>query len=144
MGNQRIEDTEFKKLVGKWKTEGKVLATKDSPEMRIEGTDTYEFMLSGFFILHRADVMMGNERSQTFEIIGFDSQNNQATLEHYNNHGASGKMTGTFTDNELKIIGESLRFMGKLNNSNNQLLGTWEKLNNQNEWKSFLEMKLTK
>ena len=144
MNKTRIENTEFKKLIGKWKTEGRILATDNNPEMKIVGTDTYELILGGFFILHKADVMMGNEKSQTFEIIGLDETDNQATLEHYNNQGSSGKMTGTLKSNELKINGKALRFRGQLNNNENQIDGRWEKLDYQNEWEIFLEMKLTK
>ncbi|OAV46312.1 DUF1579 family protein [Lewinella sp. 4G2] len=144
MNNNRIENTEFKKLIGKWKTEGRILATENSPEMKITGTDTYELILNGYFVLHKADVMMGKERSKTFEIIGLDPQNDRITLEHYNNQGASGKMSGTLKNNELKIYGEMLRFKGKLNASDNQLIGTWEKKDDLGEWKSFLGMKLTK
>ncbi len=120
------------------------LGNDNNPEIKIVGTDTYELILDGFFILHKADVLMGNEKSQTFEIIGLDKTDNQATLEHYNNQGSSGKMTGTLKSNELKIDGEALRFRGQLNGSENQIKGMWEKLDNQNEWESFLEMKLTK
>lgn len=144
MNNNRIENTDFKQLIGKWKTEGRILATDGNPEMKITGIDTYELILGGFFILHKADVLMGNEKSETFEIIGLDESGHQATLEHYNNQGASGKMTGTLKNNELKITGKTLRFHGRLNDSENQINGTWEKLNNQNEWERFLEMKLMK
>lgn len=143
MNNNRIENTGFKKLIGKWKTEGKILATDRNSEMKITGTDTYELILDGFFILHKADVLMGNENSRTFEIIGLD-ENNHVTLDHFNNQGSSGKMTGTLKNNELKINGTALRFQGQLNDSENEINGTWEKLNSQLEWKSFLEMKLTK
>lgn len=121
-----------------------MLAADQNSEMKITGTDTYELILDGFFILHKADVLMGNERSQTIEIIGFDATNNQAILDHYNNQGFSGKMTGTVKRNELKIAGKELRFQGRLNEGGNQINGTWERLDNRQEWKSFLRIKLTK
>ena len=144
MKNNRIEGTEFKKLIGTWKTEGKILATDKNAEMKITGTDTYELILDGFFILHKADVLMGNVNSRTLEMIGFDETNDQATLDHYNNQGSSGKMTGTLKDNELKINGKALRFQGQLTDHENRINGTWQKLNNQKEWIDFLVMKLTK
>lgn len=144
MNDKRIENTEFRKLIGNWKTEGKILANQNSPEMEIIGTDTYELILNGFFILHKADVIMGNEKSETFELIGLDNKNDQATLEHYNNHGSSGKMNGNLINNELTINGEFLRFKGNLNESENQLVGTWKKMDNRKVWTTFLEMKLTK
>lgn len=144
MNNNRIENTEFQKLIGNWKTEGRILATDDNPEMKITGTDSYELILDGFFILHKADVFMGNDKSQTLEVIGLDEASNHATFEYYDNQGASGKMTGTLKNNELKINGEALRFQGRLNDNENQINGTWEKINAQSKWKRFLEMKLTK
>jgi hypothetical protein len=144
VNNTRIENTEFKKLIGKWKTEGKILVTENSPEIKITGTDTYELVLGGHFILHKADVQMGNEKSQTFEIIGLVDPNGQAIFEHYNNQGSSGKMYGTLINNALRINGEFLRFKGSVNDSENQIDGRWEKWDDQNGWKYFLEIKLIK
>ena len=42
-------------------------------------------------------------------------------------------MTGTFTNYDLKIIGEPLRFNGILNESEKQVQGKREKIDNQNE-----------
>jgi len=144
MENNRIENTEFRKLIGKWKTEGQMLATKNNPEMKITGTDTYELILGGFFILHKADVLMGNKKSQTHEIIGVDKTQDQATLEHYDNKGSSGKMTGSLENGELKINGDKLRFKGQFNNSENEIVGIWEKLTEQSNWVEFLKMDFTK
>ena len=144
MENKRIENTDFKKLIGKWKTEGRILKTDQNPEMKISGTDVYEMILGGFFILHTADVLMGNEKSQTYEIIGWDQPNDQATFQHYNNQGLSGKMTGIIKNNEFKINGEGLRFNGQINNNDKEIAGTWEKLTDQNNWVAFLKMNFTK
>ena len=143
MQGNRIKDTEFRKLIGKWTTEGAVVATGKHSEMTITGTDTYEWILDGFFVLHKADVLMGKENSQTFEIIRFDSNNNEARFEYFNNQGASGSMTGTLIDNQLNISDAALRFRGQLNEAGNQITGTWQKLD-QKEWRNFLLMKLTK
>ncbi|WP_057936733.1 DUF1579 family protein [Algoriphagus resistens] len=144
MGNNRIENTDFKKLIGKWKTEGRILKAGKSPEMKITGTDTYEAILGGFFILHTADVLMGNEKSQTYEIIGLDKSNDQAILQHYNNQGSSGKMKGTLKNDKFEINGEGLRFNGRFKNNDNEIAGTWEKLTDQSNWVEFLKINLTK
>ena len=144
MEKSRIGNPDFKKLIGKWKTDGRVLKTDKNPEMKITGTDTYETILDGFFILHTADVLMGNEKSQTYEIIGFDKTNDQATLQHYNNQGASGKMTGTLKNGELKLNSDVLRFKGQFSDNDNQIIGTWEKLTDQKKWVEFIIMNFTK
>lgn len=144
MVNNKIENTGFKKLIGKWKTEGRVLATGKNPEMKITGTDTYEIILDGFFILHKADVLLGNEHSQTFEVIGLGNDNQSAIHEHYNNQGSSGRMTGNLKNGDFTINGDGLRFKGQFSNNDKQLNGTWEKLTDQNRWVEFLHIDLTK
>ena len=60
--NDSLSALEF--LIGKWKTSGRIFATPGTPQINIEGTDSYEWELSGQFILHRADVLMGREKNR--------------------------------------------------------------------------------
>ncbi|MEB2778101.1 DUF1579 family protein [Algoriphagus sp. D3-2-R+10] len=140
METNRIENTHFNKLIGKWRTEGVILETDSTPEMEISGMDTYEFILDGFYILHKADVLMNKERNQTYEIIALDNADGRVSLTHYNNQGLSGKMTGSLLDNELLIHGEELRFTGQFSTDENQIEGTWEKLVNHKDWVKYLHM----
>jgi hypothetical protein len=133
----------FHKLIGKWKTEGTILKTSENPEMKITGTDSYEIILDGFFILHMADVRMGNVKSQTYEIIGMGA-NSQATMQYYNNRGLSGKMTSTLVDNEFVINGDGLRFRGLFSEDSKAIAGTWEKLTDEKDWVEYLKMNFTK
>jgi hypothetical protein len=54
-------------LVGRWRSEGRVAG--DPPEL-ITGTDTYEWLPGGFFIIHHVDVEVGGHTVQAIEIIG--------------------------------------------------------------------------
>lgn len=125
MANNRIENTDFNKLIGKWKTEGRVLTTGNNSEMKIKGTDTYEIILDGFFILHKADVLMGNENSQTYELIGLDNNDQRAIFEHYNNQGSSGRMTGHLKNGnlQLKVTGFDLKVSSGTTTNNLMGLG---------------------
>ena len=58
MERQRIEGTEMENFVGNWKTNGRLFETYENPEMEIIGTDTYELILDGFFLLHKALVIV--------------------------------------------------------------------------------------
>ncbi len=144
MDNNRIENTDFKKLLGKWKTEGVILKTDKNSEMKITGTDSYDIILDGFYMLHTADVLMGNEKSQTYEIIGLDKTSDKAVLQYFNNQGSSGKMSGTLKNAELKFSGNGLQFGGRFSNNDNVISGTWTKLNSENNWVEFLKMNFTK
>lgn len=141
MGKTRIEDSPFNKLIGQWETEGRRL---ENPETEIKGKDIYSPILDGFFILHKADVEIGKEKSQTYEIIGPDQSGNQAKMQHYNNSGASGIMLGRLKGDSYSINGEKLRFKGRFGHNNNTLTGMWQQLTDKKEWRDFIVIKLTK
>jgi hypothetical protein len=144
MERQRIEGTEMEIFVGNWKTNGRMFETNENPEMEIIGTDTYELILDGFFLLHKADVLMGNEKSKTFEIIWLNHDDDQASLQHYNNAGSLGLMSGRLKLREWMISGEELRFHGKFNENYDQLSGRWQKLDSQKKWVNFIEIQLNR
>jgi hypothetical protein len=106
MTKQPIENSEFQKLIGEWKTEGRILAKGNEPEIHISGTDSYEWILDGYYILHKADVLMGEIRGQTYELISLDEAGTKAKFEYYNNQGVSGKMVGMLKNNKLSIEGQ--------------------------------------
>src|SRR5687768_5738743 len=98
MKTNGIEYDRINKFVGRWNTEGRILPTATSPEIKISGTDSYEWLPGEFFLLHKVNVLVGDDKNQTLEIIGFDSAKNQYTMQHYDNKGNSGFMTGYFAD----------------------------------------------
>ncbi len=142
MKPKKIEESHFKKLIGQWSTEGRILETDTSPEIRINGTDTYEIILDGFFILHKADVSMGTERSKTYELIGLDKSTEAIVLSHYNNKGEQGTMTGVIEGDELNILGDTFKFKGHFINDGKEIMGTWEKPDTQKRWVPFMVITL--
>lgn len=47
---------ELNKFVGIWNTDALIPSTDHNPEIKIQGTDRYEWILDGVFLLHTADV----------------------------------------------------------------------------------------
>lgn len=45
-------------LIGKWMTRGNTIASGAEPVVAFFGTDTFEWLEGGFFVLHRVDVSM--------------------------------------------------------------------------------------
>jgi hypothetical protein len=73
-------------LVGRWRSEGHVVAEVPVP---ITGTDIYEWLPGGFFLLHRVDVMIGQERVQALELIGeYDPATDSFTARSHDNLGS--------------------------------------------------------
>lgn len=60
----------FEPIIGRWKTTGTVFDEHGTATQMISGTDEYEWMAGGHWVIHRIDVMMGDQRSQGLEIIG--------------------------------------------------------------------------
>jgi Protein of unknown function (DUF1579) len=59
-------------FVGTWNTEGETHASADAPAVKVTGIDTYEWLAGKFFLVHRADRQIGNDRLNTLEFIGYD------------------------------------------------------------------------
>ncbi|OMQ13038.1 hypothetical protein [[Flexibacter] sp. ATCC 35103] len=136
---EKIETSNFNKLIGIWVTKGTV-----SPENEeLIGIDTYEYILNGNYILHKADVKMGNERSQTFEIIYLGNSTERAKMQYYNSKGENGSMTGYLSKNIFKIRNSTMRFEGKFNEESTELIGKWF-IKENDKWINFIDLKLKK
>jgi hypothetical protein len=135
----KIETSSFSRLIGIWVTKGTILAD----DAELIGIDTYEYVLNGNYILHKADVKMGNERSQTFEIISLGNYPTRAKMQYYNSKGQSGSMTGYLTRNIFKIRSSDMRFEGKFNEESTELIGKWF-LKENDKWTNFIDLKLKK
>jgi hypothetical protein len=132
------------KFMGKWNTTGTIPASDKSPEIKISGTDTYEWLPGGYFLLHKVDVLMGNDRNETFEVIGFDEHENHYTMQHYDNKGNSGLMIASCKDGVWTFLGENLKFTGGFKNQDNEFSGIWERSTDGQSWEHLMEIRLFK
>lgn len=72
-------------LVGRWRSEGHVVG---EPPVPIEGTDIYEWLPGGFFLVHHVDVVVGDQPVQAIELIGeYDPAADSFTGRAYDNLG---------------------------------------------------------
>ncbi len=138
----KIESSNFYRLIGKWNTEGKILSEEKS--LVLTGTDSYEFILDGNCILHKANVNMGDEAVETFELMLLDTSLENVAMHYYNSKGETGAMKGSLTSNEFKIENEALKFEGYLNEENSELIGKWYRIADDLRWTEFIDLKLTK
>jgi hypothetical protein len=65
--NARHPDPRFVTITGRWRTLGHVVA---EPAFPVRGTDTYELVGGGHFLVHHVDVTVGDEPLQAIEVIG--------------------------------------------------------------------------
>jgi hypothetical protein len=139
----KIENSNWIRLIGKWNTDGTILKNKIDSQEKITGTDSYELILDGNFILHQANVLMGGVKSETYELIQLE---NSVTVKmhYYNSNQESGGMIGFLHEDELKFESENLRFRGTISSDNTLIIGIWEQLEEDNKWSDFIEIKLIK
>jgi hypothetical protein len=72
-------------LVGRWRTDGHIIA---DPPVPIAGSDVYEWLPGGFFLVHHVDVVVGEQAVQALEMIGdLDRATDSFTARAYDNQG---------------------------------------------------------
>lgn len=135
-----MEMLEF--LIGTWKTEGQVKPAGDNPGTMFTGTDSYEWILDKSFILHKANVMMGNEKIKVFEIIGgFDVKSKTYKMRSFDNNGGFTEMDAHFDiKGILHLVGSNMRSQ-LLNKNENILIAHWERLVNES-WVPWMDLQL--
>lgn len=139
---KNIENSNFIRLVGVWKTTGNIKSGQDN--LKLIGIDSYELILNGNYILHKADVKMGNDRSETLEIIKLDNSFDTAIMQYFNTKGEDGKMLSTMKNNEFKIEGNGLKFNGTIDEENTKISGKWYTKADNEEWTDFIDLNLEK
>jgi hypothetical protein len=131
------------KFSGRWITSGNMKPVDGGPELKIEGTDTYNWLPGGFFMQHLVDVMIGDEPKQVTEIIGFDPSQNTYFMHFYDHQGDSGSMTASEHHGIWIFASESMRFTGAFNDDESVISGIWEYVE-RGEWAFLMDIKLTK
>jgi hypothetical protein len=64
---RRTRDERLHAIAGRWTTSGHVIG---EPRIPVVGTDTYEVLAGGYFIVHHVDVTVGEQPVRAIEIIG--------------------------------------------------------------------------
>ena len=130
-------------FVGLWHTRGQVRASLDSPPAEIEGTDRYEWVPGGFFLLHRVDVRIGGAPAQALEVIGWDAAGGSYFMHAYDDHGNAGTMRASVREGVWSFTGDAERFTGGFSDGGRTLSGHWERREGS-EWIPWMDVRLTK
>jgi hypothetical protein len=73
-------------LVGRWRSQGHIVGDAPVP---IVGTDIYEWLPGGYFLVHHVDVVVGEQKVQAIEIIGeYEPATDSFIARAYDNEGA--------------------------------------------------------
>jgi nitroimidazol reductase NimA-like FMN-containing flavoprotein (pyridoxamine 5'-phosphate oxidase superfamily) len=140
--NQRLDV-----LVGRWNTEGEVLAGSSGPATRITGTDTYEWLPGGFFLVHHVDVHMGDEKVDAIEIIGgYDASSQTYPMRAFDNQGNFVTMRASVSEDGVwTFTGASERSTLVVGDDGTTMTARWERSSDGgSNWLPWMNMKFTK
>ncbi len=104
-------DLERLKFVpGRWITTGVILDEDGSEVATISGTDVYEPMPGGRWIIHHVDDMMGDEPTRAMELIGDADADGVFRGRAFEAGGAYDEMTSTeLPDGAWRLDGDGVR-----------------------------------
>lgn len=133
-------------LVGKWQSEGETIASKNEPAVKIKGTDSYEWFSGDYFLIHHADVSMGDEQVKVIEIIGsYDSSSQTYPMRSFDNQGNFQTMQASVDEHGVwKFTGEKIRTTLVVADDGKTMTAKWELMDNGSMWQHWMDMKFTK
>ncbi|RDI18080.1 hypothetical protein DEU38_121117 [Rhodococcus sp. AG1013] len=108
----------------------------------IAGTDEYEWMAGGMWVIHRVDVMMGDDHVQALELIGdHDTETDTYTMRAFDGSGTFGTMTARLnTDGTWTFLGEGMRSTLRTSEDNSSMTACWERQDESGHWIHWMDM----
>jgi hypothetical protein len=131
-------------LAGRWASEGTTVATADAPSTRIVGTDIYEWLGGGNFLVHRVHVRVGDDPVEVIELIGeFDGRG--YTMRSFDNGGNVGVMRATIDDDGvMTFAGETERTTVRIAPDGGSMTARWERCDDGGPWVHWMDMAFTR
>ena len=131
-------------FAGKWITQGTICATAHAASTEMRAIDRYEWLLGGFFMLHKVDALIAGTVSKSIEVIGYDAAQGFYVTRSYDDQGVSEGFTARLEDREWSIDGENVQFRGGFNADGSVLAGTWDQRNDKKQWVTWMDIELRK
>jgi hypothetical protein len=146
-------------LVGRWKTDGYIVGESPIP---IIGTDIYEWLPGGFFLVHHVDVVVGDQPVQAIEIIGeYDTATGRFTARAYDNEGNVTIMHAQVDDEgvwqftggaevahaaqpDSAAATGAVRSTLTVSTDRNSMTAKWERSDDGSTWEPWMDMTFTR
>lgn len=131
-------------FVGIWRTSGQIHATDKTPAIPVHGIDSYEWLPGEYFLLHKVDVMIGDNKINNTEIIGWDYETENYFMHAYDTSGLYSRMQATVNGNDRVYEGTTEKFAGGFNGNGSVLSGLWYIREKDTAWRKWMNIKLEK
>jgi len=127
-------------IVNKWRTAGQVFDASGAEVMKVEGTDEYEWMPGGQWVIHRIDVMMGDDHTQALELIGDPAEDGTFTMRAFDASGAFDTMTLTVRGRTFHTQGDGVRNTLTVADDGASMSVVWEQQTDDQNWFRWMEL----
>src|SRR5512132_4419623 len=145
-------------LVGRWRSEGHIVG---DPPVPITGTDTYQWLPGGFFLLHHVDVVIGDQRLQAIELLGpYDPATDAVTARAYDNLGSVTVMQARVDEQGVWRFtgggdvapvaqpaagaGGAVRSTLTINTDRSGMTARWERSDDGSSWQPWMDVNFTR
>ncbi|MET8339442.1 DUF1579 family protein [Streptosporangium canum] len=142
-----IENKHLDALVGRWRSRGRIVAADPSdPAIEIAGSDTYEWLAGGFFLVHRVDVRIGDDHVEVIEMIGpYDPSTGTYPMRSFDNQGAFATMRASVADDGVwTFSGGTERATLVIADDRATMSATWERTDDTTTWHPWMTMSFTR
>lgn len=129
-------------FVGRWSTHARLVDDEGRPAGEFVGTDAYEWLPGGFFLLHRVAGRMEGAEVHVLEIVGWDAARGVYTTRSYDNGGNAATYEARLEGRAWSIDGASERFAGAFGEDGRTLEGRWERRAADGRWVRWMEIRL--
>lgn len=133
----------FETIIGRWQTSGTVLDEDGKAVATIDGTDEYEWMPGGKWVVHRVDVMMGDDHVHALELIGeYDAEAGTYAMRAFDGSGAYGTMTAHLdADGSWTFLGDGMRSTLRPSADGSSMTARWERQDDTGGWIHWMDMR---
>ncbi len=128
-------------LAGRWRTQGRMHADGRT----FAGSDRYDWVAGGHFLLHSWDVQMPDGRTTGIEVIGKRADGDGFSVHAYDDQGGTTASILRIVGDALQIDGAALRFRGHLLDAGAVVDGVWESKEPQDSaWSPLMDLRLVR
>jgi hypothetical protein len=129
-------------LVGHWNTTGDSAPDGDGAAISIRGMDKYEWLPGRKFLVHHADVWMGDDKVNVIEVIGPYGDTLEAipmnSFDHEGNHTVMHARQESA--NVWLFSNDELRTRLTIDESGRSMTARWERKAHGERWTHWLNM----
>jgi hypothetical protein len=147
-------DTRLHAIAGRWDTSGHVIGETNIP---VVGTDIYEVLAGGYFVVHRVEVVVGDQPVRAIEVIGEPDPTGGGYLARsFDSHGNAELMHVSIDDNGVfhfaggseiapaarprNTVGGQVRSTLTVAEDRGSMTALWERSEDGTNWQPWMDI----